>query len=205
MPETTLDNADIAEAVDRTYAEALFELAESAGALDEAADELDQVVALCDAQPSLKALFDHKAITADRRARSIEQMFRGRISDLLYRFLQVVNEKNRLDRLPGIHIAFSARLKQAYGEVDVDLYTARPLDAAQLQGVTDRISAAIGRTAMLRQRVDEELLGGMKIRIGDKLIDGSVATRLRRMRQQLVARGQELIRGDADRLMDDET
>ena len=205
MAETTLDNPGIAQAVDRTYAEALFDLADEGGALAEVTDELGQIVELCAADASLKALFASKAITAERRANSIEQIFRGRISDLLYRSLHVINSKGRLDRLGGIHTALAALVKDRRGEVDVDIYTARPLDGGQLNGVADRIGAAIGRRATLHPHVDEQLLGGLKIRIGDKLVDGTVATRLKRMRRQLIEHGQELVRSDAGRLMDEET
>lgn len=184
----------VAGVVAESYARALFELAEQAAALDETADELRQIVSVLDANPTLRAVFDHPLINSQRRAETIRKLFEGRVSGLVYRFLQVLNAKGRLDQLAGVNIAFEQRLKDKRGEVDVEVHTARALDTAATLRVADRITAAIGKKAVLHPHVEPKLIGGLRVRVGDRLIDGSVATRLKRMRERMIVRGHDRLR-----------
>ena len=204
MASNTSDNpVKFAGKVAQTYAESLWDLAVEADVVDEVADELAQSVRLIDDQPQLRAMFDSPAINADRRARSIKAIFEGKVSSLTYRFLQVANDKGRLDQLAGVQIAFDQRLKDERGEVDVDLYTAQPLSDAQKASVAAKVSASIGRQAVVTAHLDESMLGGLKLRIGDKLIDGSVATQLNKMKRKMISRGRERVRADATALLEE--
>ena len=197
MAKTALDNAELAGALAQTYARAVFELADEAGALEIVGAELADLVQLLDRQDDLRILFEHMTIPPARRAQSIQHIFGGRVHDLTFRFLMILNDHHRLGQLPGIRIAFDQMLKDQRGEVDVDVYSARELTAGQLDGIGRRITAAIGRTAMLRPFVDSSLIGGLKIRIADRLIDGSVATQLQRLKRQIVESGFENVRTGA--------
>ena len=197
MAKTALDNAELAGALAQTYARAAFELADDAGALQIVGAELADLVQLLDHQDDLRMLFEHMTIPPARRAESIDHIFRDRVHDLTFRFLMILNDHHRLGQLPGIRIAFDQMLKDQRGEVDVDVYSARELTAGQLDGIGRRITAAIGRIAMLRPFVDPALIGGLKIRIADRLVDGSVATQLQRLKRQIVASGYESARTGA--------
>jgi F-type H+-transporting ATPase subunit delta len=204
MPhETALDIPKIADRVARTYAQSLFELSEEAGSTDAIVEELTDLIELMTEQPDLAALMRSPSITASKRASSLARLFKGNVSDLLYRFLQVLNGKRRLDRLPAIAVAFGQLVKDKHGEVDVELYTAVALSEQQIDRMTDRISQAIGRTALLHPHVDEHLIGGLKIQLGDRLIDGSVATQLSRLSGQMAEAGREAARQRAGSLIEE--
>ena len=194
MHTTTLDNPKIADALARTYARSLFDLALAAGTLDEVTDELAQIVELLHEQPKLKALFDLPSITPSRRAVSLREIFKGNISDLTYRFLGVVNAKGRLGHLALIAVAFGQMVKEHQGEVDVAVVSARELTGDQRERIRQRISKTLDRQAVLHTRVDPSIIGGLTIRVGDKQIDGSIAGQLRRMKKQLIERGREAIK-----------
>lgn len=187
------------------YARALFELAEPAGALDEAADDLSDLAALLAEHPSLAALFENRMIDPSRRAESIDRIFTGRVHDLTLRFLQVLNAKGRLDRLEPIRFAFDQRVKAHRGQVDVQVHTAQPLDPAQLDAVTGRISQVLGRAAIVHPRVDKSLIGGLKVRVGDKVIDATVAAQLRRLSRRMDRRGHEAVRGRFEEIVGEGT
>ena len=106
----------------------------------------------------------------------------------------VVNQKDRLGSLPGIVRAFANLVDERQGVVEVDAYVANRLDEGQASAIADRLGASMGRKVALKQHVDEELIGGLKLRIGDKLLDGSVATQLRLMRDKFVQAGREKAR-----------
>ncbi|MDH3582818.1 MAG: ATP synthase F1 subunit delta [Phycisphaerae bacterium] len=192
MAETS--NHPEAGALANTYARALYELAAGEGSAAEAAHELAQIDALLDDQPDLRRLFAHKTIGADRVGQSLTKVFENRVSSTVFRFLMVLNRKGRLDQIGSIRQAFEQMLKRDRGEVDVEVYTAQPLSASQVAAVAARISTAIGKTAIVQTHTDPSLIGGLRIRVGDRLIDGSVATRLRRLGRQLADKGHELAR-----------
>ncbi|QNN23435.1 ATP synthase F1 subunit delta [Planctomycetales bacterium ZRK34] len=194
-------STQIGDAVADTYARALFDLALKQDALAEVADELADLSRLLEAEPDLAGFFAHRTIAVDRRAASIDAIFSGRISDLTRRFLQVLNHNGRLGALRSIVAAFDQLLKTHRGEIDVEVHTARPLDAGQLDSVAKRIGEALGKTAVIKPRVDESLIGGLRIRLGDRLIDASVRSQLQSIKQQLAQRGNELIRSHAANLL----
>lgn len=183
------------------YAAALLELAEEAGGLDDVALEMAELGDLIAKQPDLGRLMSSRVLSASERASSIERIFKGKVSDVVYRFLQVVNSKGRLEELPAIVEAFSKLVDRKRGIIEVEAQVAVALDGAEAKRVTDELGAALGGTVVLHQVVDPAVIGGMKLRIGDKLIDGSVATQLRKLKQKIVAAGRESARGRVKELI----
>lgn len=194
-------HASAGHAVEQVYAEALLDMAGEAGQLNEVADELKQLGELLQTQPQVQHLLSSQLLSTAERASSIEAIFKGRVSDLLYRFLQVVNEKQRLDCLAGIILAFSALQDERQGIIEADAYVASPLTDAQVELVSSWVSQRVDRNVVLRQVVDPRLIGGVKIRVGDQLIDGSVVTQLRLMREAMVATGREKARTELDSML----
>lgn len=200
MAQSSNNNTQVG-AVSESYARAMFELSTQAGTADAIGSELNQVASLLVEQPDLAALFSHQTIDRKRRAATVEKLFKGRVSPNVLNLLLVLNRKGRLGNLAGIAQAYDALAKAQRGEVDVEVQTAQPLSASQLDLMASRISGVLGSKALLTQKVNGSLIGGLKIRIGDKLIDGSVATQLRRMARQLDDKGHEHLRTRSSRLL----
>jgi F-type H+-transporting ATPase subunit delta len=191
---TILDEPRLVGAVAHTYAQTLFGLAEAQQQAEAIGTELAELVELARNEPQLAALLTSPSIATARRAESIEKIFRGRVSDLLCNFVQVVNRKGRLERLGAMNQAYQDILKERYGQIDVDVYSARPLNDAQAQSIAGKLSEQTGREAILRRHVDPSLIGGLKVRLADRQVDGSIATQLRRIRRQLIDSGREAAR-----------
>lgn len=189
----SVDAEQKTDSVSRVYAQALLELAQAKGEVDSVAEEAGGLMALL-GDADLKRLLYGRALSSAQRGGVVEQLFKGKVSDVLYRFIQVVNRKERLSALPGILSAFLSRVSEARGELDVDVYVAEALAGDAGQAVADSIGGAMGKKVQLREHVDPELIGGLKVRVGDRLIDGSVATQLRIMRRKLVEAGRERAR-----------
>lgn len=175
--------------VDRLYGGALVEMADEAGALDSMAEEVAGLGELLAQSPELEKLLASQVLSAKDRAASIERIFKGKVSDLLFRFLLVVNKKNRLADLPGILRAFGKGFAEKRGVIEVDIHTADALPADKLAGIAQGIGKALNRQVVPSAHVEPHLIGGLKLRIGDQLIDGSVATQLRLMTNRIVAAG----------------
>ncbi|HVL30377.1 MAG TPA: ATP synthase F1 subunit delta [Sphingomicrobium sp.] len=183
------------------YAKALFDLAREQNALAEVEQEIEQVVQLLEEHGQLSAIFAHPAIDAQDRARTIEKLFKGRVSTTTLHFLLILNRKGRLGYLRAIRAAFDRLAKAHRGEVDVEVHTARPLNPAQFDQVAARVSKFIGKKAVLHPHVDAKLIGGLKVRIADRLIDASVAAQLRKLGRQLESAGHEAVRQAADKIL----
>lgn len=205
-PETTSNVSDTptmsdtattaaTDSVSRVYAQALLELAEEAGQLDAIAQEVADLSVLLAGNDDLRRLFDSRAIGTEARGQMIERVFQGKVSVTLYQFLRVVNAKNRLDALPAIFVAFGEKLDDKRGIVKVDAHVATALDAGQ----ADRVAAAVGdslggKKVVLNQHIDPSLIGGLKLQIGDEMIDASVATQLKLVQRRLIETGHEKAR-----------
>ncbi len=178
--------------VGRVYAQALLELAgDQADALAEEAGEL---LALIEREPQLGKLLSSRTLNSAQRSDLVEKLFKDKVSDVLYRFLQVINRKDRLEALPGILVAYRQLAAAARGEIDVDVFVAEAMSDDDGRGVADSIGQAVSKKVHLHQHVDPELIGGLKVRVGDRLIDGSVATQLKTMKRKLVEAGREQAR-----------
>jgi len=196
------DIEQIGQSVEQIYAAALLELADQAGQLDAMRSEMDMLGLLLGDQPDLVKLFASRVLSTAERAGSIERIFAGRVSDLLYRFLQVVNDKGRLIELAGIIEAFAGLVDRRWGIIDVDAHVAVALPTAQAKRVADELSQALGGKVTLHQKVEPHLIGGLKLRVGDRLVDGSVITQLRRMEQRITAEGRARARTDLEAIVD---
>jgi F-type H+-transporting ATPase subunit delta len=172
------------------YARSLFELAKQAGGQDkinEVVGELEQIQELLSENREFREFFSSPIVDREKRSKSISRMFENRITDLTLRFLLVLNQKGRLKEFAAIAAAFDHLVQEAFGRIEVDVYTAAPLGREQLESLRKRIKDAIGRDPVLHPYTDASMLGGLKLRIGDQLIDGSVASKLRRMKRELMS------------------
>ncbi|MEM9021972.1 MAG: ATP synthase F1 subunit delta [Planctomycetota bacterium] len=175
------------DAVGRVYAEALLEFAGEAGEADAVADEAEQLLSIMAEGGDLHQLISNPAIGDQDRKQIIKNTFEGKVSDLLFRFLCVVADKGRLASLSSIFAGYLLAVAEQQGRIEVEAYVAAPLDEATASGVADKIGAHLGKQVTLRQHVDASLIGGLKLKIGDRLIDASVASQLRNMRNKMTA------------------
>ena len=189
------------------YARSLYDLAHAAGGLDkvsEVHDELQQIVEMGRSNDNLHEFFGSPIIGKTSRQEAMKKIFDGRISDLVLRFLLVTNDKGRLGHLEHIAGALDSMIQDAHGRFEVDVFTVGGdgADSALLETVASRVKASTGKDAVLHQYADPSMIGGIKLLIGDKLYDGSVATRLRRLKEEVLGRGAAGVRAESARFLD---
>lgn len=186
--------------VAKVYAGALFDLcggAAEGSSAEGALDELQTVLELARADGRFGEFLASRALAVAARDAALERMFEGRLSPVVLRFLRLLNRKGRLGHLPAIVEALDHTVQAAFGRVEVDVFTAEAMDEASAQRLRERISAKLGRGVVLHRSVDPGMIGGIKLKVGDQLIDDSLATRLRRLRDRLTGEGASRIRGRA--------
>jgi len=193
------------DAVAQVYAQSLYELADKQGGQSQVEDTLGSLEAILELARSDKQFSEFLAsrvLSADKREASLKKMLDGRVDDLVLKFMLVLNDKDRLGHLSAIYAAFDMMAQDKFGRVEVDVITAEPLSTEEVESVRDRLSKALSKDVIARPSVDPSIIGGVRFRIGDRLVDASVATRLRRMRDQLADHGAAEIKTRAGRLLD---
>jgi len=177
------------------YATALLELAQKAGQTDEILAELDELLRLTEADPNFTAFLYSATIDADARARSLERLFRGRLSDILLDTLQVMNQHGRVGLIRQLRRAYVLRLEQARGQIEVTAISAVELDPQQRKAVAEVAEEISGRTALVEYVIDPEIIGGLVLQIGDYRLDNSIRRQLSLVRGQLLERSRRGVDG----------
>lgn len=175
--------------VGRVYAGSLLELSQEQGAVDEIAEQVQGLLPMIAEGGELHRLLTNPAIADAERGTIVQHVFEGKVHPTLYKLLRVLGDKGRLGSLPQVAAGYLLAVAELRGQVEVIAYVARPLDESESVRVAEQVGQALGKTVNLTQKVDESLIGGMKIKIGDRLIDASVASQLRGMRNKMVAAG----------------
>jgi F-type H+-transporting ATPase subunit delta len=182
------------------YAKALFGAAEKAG---ETADVLEQLGALVDdvfpQLPKLEAALGSARVPLDGKERMLLGALGQGASQVLLNGLRVMARNGRLDCLRET-LGFLRQLDNAArGRVEVELRTAAPVSNQLLEKVRQRLTAMLGSEVLLTARVQPELVGGLVVRVGDKLYDGSIASRLEQVRTHALETTAAAVRGALDR------
>jgi F-type H+-transporting ATPase subunit delta len=164
------------------YAVALFQLAEEQNTLDAVADDLHNLRRLIEESADLERLIRSPVLSRDEQARGLGAIGdRAGFDQLTKRFLGLLAHKRRLFALPEVIDAYDALVAEHKGEVAGEVVSAVPLSAAQLQSVQQHLSAAAGQTVKLATAVDPNLLGGLVVRVGSRMIDASIRSKLRQL------------------------
>jgi F-type H+-transporting ATPase subunit delta len=182
------------------YADALLSAAEKRGQVEAIDAELSEVARELFGRGSAVAqLFESPVIKRTSKEPLLETTFAGKVSDLLYDFLRVLNRKDRLGLVPGIAAGFRELVDQRAKRLRVQVRAAVPLDDAQQERLRETLRAALHKDPVLDIRVDPDLLGGMVVQVGDDVLDSSVRTRIDNLRTQLLARSSHEIQVRRDR------
>ncbi len=170
------------------YASALFELADERKALDETARDLSTLRALFRESPDLTRLVRSPVMgRADQAAGLQAVMAAVGLSEVVRNFVGVVTDNRRLHALPAMIDAFLAELARRRGELTADVWSAQPLTAAQLDAVGEALRRSVGQKVQVRTQVDPTLIGGLVVKVGSRLVDASVKTKLARLQSALKA------------------
>jgi F-type H+-transporting ATPase subunit delta len=161
------------------YATALFELALEANAFDQVAADLDRFSAALVASGDLARLVKSPVFSADEQGRALGAVLdKLEIEGLTRNFLLLVAKNRRLFAAPDMTRAFRALLARHRGETSASVISASKLTEAQTTALKQALKAALGKDVSLEQRVDAGLLGGLVVKVGSRMIDTSLRTRL---------------------------
>lgn len=179
----------MAKLVSKTYGEALFETAMESGEdrAGEMLEEIDAVRKVLAENPRFEELMKHPGIPKQEKLQVVDTVFRGRVSEELVNFLEIVVSKERYRDLPGIFEYFTGKVKEQKKIGIAQVTTALELSDAQRSAVKARLLETSGYREMeMYFYTDPALIGGMVIRIGDRVVDSSIRTKLDSLTKQLL-------------------
>jgi F-type H+-transporting ATPase subunit delta len=168
------------------YASALFELAEQDGKVAEVDAHLASFDAMLAQSPDLTRLIKAPVFSAEEQVKAITAIVeRAGIGGLSGNFLKLVAHNRRLFMLPQIIKEFRRLVSRARGEVDAEVTSAHALNDQQITALKDALRASVGKDVRLNIKVDPSLLGGLVVKVGSRMIDSSLRTKLNSLKTRM--------------------
>ena len=177
----------MAKLVSKTYGDALFEIAVEENRMDSLMEEISMVQAVLNENSDFEKILMHPEIPKSKKLQVIEDVFKGKISDALTGFLRIVVTKGRYKDLPDIFAYFIARVKE-YKKIGVaQVVSAVPVTDGQKQKSEKKLlDTTHYETMEIDYKVDESLIGGLMIRIGDRVVDSTIKSKLGKLTANLM-------------------
>jgi F-type H+-transporting ATPase subunit delta len=181
------DNTSLSDLAGR-YAAALLDLADERKALDQVADDLQALRAMIADSEDLRRLLNSPVISRDEQRRAMTAvMEKAEIGELTKRFVLVVASNHRLFALPAMITGYLAELARRRGEITAEVTSARSLSDAQQSALLEALRSAVGSKVQLDLKTDPALIGGLIVKVGSRMIDSSLRSKLQRL--QLALKG----------------
>lgn len=175
------------ETVSRSYAATLFELAERHEGVEAYSEGIATVARLIDENPDFRLFLETPRIDSAEKKQVIRKVFGDDFPKAFVNFLLVTVDKRRQRLLRDIAREYHALLDEHMNRAHVEVTVARPVDDATKERMVERLSELLGKTAIPHVRVKPEIMGGVVVRTGDTIYDGSLRRRMERMRRRLLA------------------
>ncbi|MBI2781844.1 MAG: ATP synthase F1 subunit delta [Chloroflexi bacterium] len=170
----------------RRYAEAAFQLAMRDRALDAYGDGLDLAVRMLGGDDVL-GILRNPARPLTERMELVDSLLTSRVPEPVRKIAGLLVARGKVDRLATVAGEYRRLLNREQGVVEAVATAATPLNKPETEALQRKVAEMTGRTVDLRVEVDEALIGGLTVRVGDTLYDASVRGRLERLRERLVA------------------
>jgi F-type H+-transporting ATPase subunit delta len=168
------------------YARALHELAQEAQAVDETAGELERFQALLDGSDDFKRLVKSPVFGAEEQVGALQAIFNSvGIGGLAAKFILLAAKNRRLAMIGEMIQAYRALVARARGEMTADVFSAEELTGRQVEILKAELAASIGGNVMLVTHTDRSLIGGLILKIGSRMIDDSLRTKLQNLKMKM--------------------
>jgi F-type H+-transporting ATPase subunit delta len=188
-----------AQRVASIYAGALMGAGETSGTLDSVVAELASVAAALEAYPKFESVLGSALVSHEEKVQILERTFGKKVSPLVLDFLKVLSQRGRLEITRAVYAQVQQLYDESRGRVRVEVLTATPLDDSQSRTLEASLRRILGGEPQMHSTVDPDLIGGVVLRVGDTVYDGSVARQLHQVREQMINRSVHEIQSRRDR------
>lgn len=171
--------------VSERYAEALFEIAKESNKIDKLKEDLILAVGTLRDYPEFRKLFYHPVINLDDKKIMFEKLFEGKVEPILVNFVKLLIDKKREALLEEICSLFIKMVNKLQSKVVAEVYTAIELADDDLKMLREHLEKYLDKKVEMETHKDETVLGGVLVKIGDRIIDGTLKTRFENMSRTL--------------------
>ena len=177
------------------YAKALLAAVGTTGNVDSVMEQFHSLIHdVFDKQPVLEMALANPKLASDEKIRVLDKVFAGKMDATLLTFLKVVSRRGRLNAIRGIYRAAASLRDEAVGRVRVLVTTAQQLDEAALKSLKEKLQNLFKKDVAITSKVDASILGGLIVRVGDMVFDGSVDGQLNLLKKATLAKAEIAIR-----------
>ena len=170
------------------YATALFDLADQEKAFDAIADDLRRLGAMIESSADLKRLIRSPVLSRDAQGAAMKVLLeRAELGPITRNFVGLVARNRRLFALPGMIAGYLQLLADRRGEIRAEVTSAQEMSPTQVAAINDQLKRAVGSKVAVEIRVDPAIIGGLVVKVGSRMVDGSLRSKLQRL--QLAMRG----------------
>lgn len=173
------------ELVGRRYAQALFEVAVETEKLEEFKDEIIVVSQAFQNEPRLNTIIQHPKVNRKEKKEIIDAIFKGRVSDEILNLLYIIIDKERERNIKDISDEYIDLFNEKFGIVDAKAITAIPMSEDERLELEQKLSKKLDKKVNLENEIDKDIIGGVLIKIKDKVIDQSIRRQLDMLEKSL--------------------
>lgn len=172
-------------AVAKRYAKALFEVARDQGQLSEIETELQHIQQIMDDHPEFVKFLNHPKVAKEQKIEQLKAIFQDHVSTTMIQFMQLLIQRNREEHLADIVTRYIKFANVERGLEDATVTSIQPLTDEEKQSLAEHFGKLIRKKIRIHNEVDPEILGGLIVKIGDRLYDGSVSGKLHRFKRRV--------------------
>ena len=171
----------------KRYAKALFEVALEEKKLDAFGVQLTELHEAIAGHPEMERFINNPRIKKEAKKELVQKLFEKQLSPFVYNFLRLLIDKRRESILRSVLAEYKKLANEAQNIVPAEVTVARPLAKEQEAQLLEKLERITGKDVVIETKIDQSIIGGVIVQIGDKLIDGSVTSQLRSLQKQLLA------------------
>ena len=168
----------------RRYAKALYDIGTEQGKSEIFAENLNEIAALLNDNQEVGLMLLNQSIQNDDKKKAINALLDG-VEPMVKNFVNLVVDKNRADSLVAMCASYNELMEEQANIARAEIISAVPLTEEQVKKIEDKFSGLVGQTVKAETIVDASLIGGVRVRIGDTVYDGSLASQLKKLNESL--------------------
>jgi F-type H+-transporting ATPase subunit delta len=171
------------EYLDKRYALAFYELAEEKGKALEYLNELAEVIKIIDENKEFLQIINHPNLSTSKKKQLFESIFKGKIEESILSFLLIIIEKNRMLEIDGILEEVKKIHLKRNKTVEAYVETVVPLTNEERDALINKLQRKYNKTIIIKEEINKDIIGGVFVRVGNDIIDGTIKLKLEEMRK----------------------
>ncbi|WP_234122314.1 F0F1 ATP synthase subunit delta [Clostridium hydrogenum] len=176
------------EYLDRRYALALYEVGAEKNKVDQYIKDFSEIVDLINANNDIQQIINHPKISTSGKKKMFMDIFQGKVDKEMLSFLLLLIEKKRIHEVSGILNQLNEIALEKANKVIAEIKTVIPLTDNEREQLKDKLEKKYNKTIILKEVIDKEIIGGVYVRVGDDVIDGTIKNKLESMKKVMLKR-----------------